>query len=64
MKFSVIIPAHNERDCIASTLDTLAKHLETENFDYEILVIADHCSIQHYVRFRQKTPTDAQVFAN
>lgn len=44
MKLSVIIPAHNEEDCISSTLEALIKTLESSNIDYEILVIADHCT--------------------
>ncbi len=44
MKFSVVIPAHNEEGCIADTLRTLLNTLEPEKFDYEIVVVADHCS--------------------
>ena len=44
MKLSVIIPAHNEEDCISPTLESLVDKLELNNIDYEILVIADHCT--------------------
>lgn len=44
MKLSVIIPAHNEEDCISLTLEDLVKTLESNNIDYEILAIADHCT--------------------
>lgn len=44
MKLSVIIPAHNEEDCISPTLESLVEKLELNNIDYEILVIADHCT--------------------
>ncbi len=44
MKFSVIIPARNEEDCIESTLNALVNVLEQNKFDYELLVISDHCT--------------------
>ncbi|HOK03659.1 MAG TPA: glycosyltransferase family 2 protein [Victivallales bacterium] len=44
MKFSVVIPAHNEDECIASTVTTLCEKLNSEKFDYEIIVVADHCT--------------------
>ncbi len=44
MKFSIVIPAHNEEGCIESTLDVLVAKLADSKFDYEIIVVADHCS--------------------
>lgn len=44
MKFSVVIPAHNEEGCIESTLETLCTKLDKESFNYEIVVVADHCT--------------------
>ncbi len=43
MKFSVVIPAHNEEGCIASTLESLVAKLEEARFDYEIVAVEDHC---------------------
>ena len=39
---SVIIPAHNEEECIESTLEDLCKILEKETIDYEVVVSNDH----------------------
>ena len=45
MKFSIVIPAHNEEGCVVSTLRTLTAKLADSPFqDYEIIVVADHCS--------------------
>ena len=44
MKFSIVIPAHNEEGCIESTLEALVARLADSKFDYEIVVVADHCS--------------------
>jgi len=45
MKFSVVIPAHNEEGCIESTLRELVATLDREGLgDFEIVVGADHCT--------------------
>jgi len=44
MKFSVVIPAHNEDSCIIGTLEMLVGKLNRDGFNYEIVVVADHCS--------------------
>ena len=44
MKFSVVIPAHNEEGVIVSTLDKLLEKLNASGFDFEIVVVADHCT--------------------
>jgi len=41
MKLSVLIPAHNEVESIAETIETLVAELEREAIDYEVLVIDD-----------------------
>ncbi len=42
MKLSVVIPAHNEQDCIKEVVTALAKMLEQESVSYEILLINDN----------------------
>ena len=44
MKLSVVIPAHNEADCIESTVNSLTSVLGREEIKYEILVINDNSS--------------------
>jgi dolichol-phosphate mannosyltransferase len=44
MKLSVLIPAHNEEDCIYNTVATLCNTLYAEQIPYEILVVNDHSS--------------------
>lgn len=41
MKFSVVIPAHNEVDSIAETVTSTAAELEQAEIDYEIIVVDD-----------------------
>jgi dolichol-phosphate mannosyltransferase len=39
---SVVIPAHNEAECIEETVRSLSKHLAAEKIPWEILVINDN----------------------
>jgi dolichol-phosphate mannosyltransferase len=41
MKFSVVIPAHDEADSIGETLDATVAELESAEIDYEIVVVDD-----------------------
>lgn len=44
MKLSVIIPAHNEEDCIEKTVRDLDATLDAERIEHEILVVNDNSS--------------------
>jgi dolichol-phosphate mannosyltransferase len=44
MKFSVVIPAHNEADSIAQTVRESIAELESNEIDYEIVVVDDASS--------------------
>ncbi len=41
LKFSVVIPAHNEAESIGQTLHTTIAELESHSIDYEIVVVDD-----------------------
>src|SRR3989449_2677335 len=40
-KLSVVIPARNEQDCVASTVEHLHLELRLNNIDHEIIVVDD-----------------------
>jgi dolichol-phosphate mannosyltransferase len=40
--YSIVIPAYNEEDCIAPTVQSIAETLERERINYEILVVNDN----------------------
>jgi dolichol-phosphate mannosyltransferase len=42
MKYSVVIPAHDEEGSIATTVETLTATLRDEGIDYEVVVVDDH----------------------
>lgn len=44
MKLSVIIPAHNEEESIAETIDNLVDVLDSEDIEHEIVIINDNSS--------------------
>lgn len=44
MKLSVVIPAHNEADCIEQTVRALYNQLSVELIDHEIVVVNDNSS--------------------
>lgn len=39
---SLVIPAHNEEDCIVNTIDNISQHLDRTQINYEILVVNDN----------------------
>lgn len=60
MKLSVIIPAHNEQDCIDKTVRDLYATLDAEAIEHEILVVNDN-SFDHteasVLALRENIPT-------
>lgn len=46
MKYSIILPAHNEEDGIKGTLEGLINEFQVDNNDYEIIVVCNNCSDQ------------------
>jgi dolichol-phosphate mannosyltransferase len=44
LKLSVLIPAHNEAESIAETVESITARLEAEQIDYEVLVVDDASS--------------------
>ncbi len=44
LDLSVIIPAHNEEDCIGETISGLCGVLDRDSVDYELIVINDNSS--------------------
>ena len=41
MRFSLVIPAYNETGRIGATIDQVARYLETQPFEWEVLVVID-----------------------
>lgn len=56
MFLSVIIPARNEERRLGATLDSVEKYLRKQNYNAEIIVVADNC--------QDKTKTIAENFDN
>lgn len=44
IKLSVIIPAYNEGERITKTLESVNEYLKKQNYDYEIIVVANNCT--------------------
>lgn len=42
MKLSIVIPAHNEEDCIGQTIEEIIGELDKEKIEYEIVVVNDN----------------------
>jgi dolichol-phosphate mannosyltransferase len=60
MKFSIVIPAHNEEDVISSTLMELCLALKGK-FDYEVVVVDDHCTDKTVELVRQLQKDDERI---
>lgn len=60
MKLSVVIPAHNEAECIAGTVNALHAHLKEHRIEHEILVVNDNCTddtVPMLRDLRERVPT-------
>lgn len=60
MKLSLVIPARNESDNIASTLEAVSRRLEREQIPYEVLVVDDGSgdgTVQEVERCRETNPS-------
>lgn len=44
MKLSVIIPAYNESERIIPTLESIQKYLQKQNYESEVIVVANGCT--------------------
>lgn len=44
IKLSVVIPAYNEGKRIEKTLGSIDKYLKKQNYNYEIIVVANNCT--------------------
>jgi len=42
--FSIVMPAYNEEAVLETTLNELTRHLDSEGFDYEVVVVNDNSS--------------------
>lgn len=61
MKLSVLMPVHNEAECIAETLQTLCKRIETENMPYEIVVINDNSTDNTHAILTRLTQNNSHI---
>lgn len=60
MKLSLVIPARNESDNIASTVEAVSQRLELEQIPYELLVVDDGSgdeTVEEVERCRRKNPS-------
>ncbi|MBW4604819.1 MAG: glycosyltransferase [Calothrix sp. FI2-JRJ7] len=58
---SIVIPAYNEEGCIAQTVHTISQVMETENIDYEILVVNDNSKDKTEEILQQLNATNHKV---
>jgi glycosyltransferase involved in cell wall biosynthesis len=60
---SVVIPARNEQDCIASTVDHLHSELRRRNVPHEIVVVDDASSDATWTKVSDLTTTISELRA-
>lgn len=61
MKFSVVIPAHNEEASIGPTVTSVAEELAAAQIDYEIVVVDDASRDRTQERVAELSATDPRV---
>ena len=61
MKLSIVIPAHNEAGSVVSTLTDIAKRLDAEGVDYEIVAVDDASSDGTEAVIRAAGETNARI---
>ena len=59
--FSIVMPAYNEQDVIEATLLELIQHLDTQGFNYEIIVVNDGSTDDTEAILQQIEKTHKQV---
>lgn len=58
---SILIPAHNEQDCIEETINSISQLLENKNIGYEILVINDNSRDRTHTVLQQLSAQNSKV---
>jgi dolichol-phosphate mannosyltransferase len=58
---SLVIPAHNEEDCIVTTIQSIRQVLEAEKIAYEILIINDNSRDHTEELLQQLSSENSQV---
>ncbi len=58
---SILIPAYNEEECIASTLNKISSHLDNQDIDYEILVVNDNSRDNTEIILQQITLKSSRI---
>ena len=59
--FSIVMPAYNEQDVIESTLQGITSYLDTQGFNYELIVVNDGSSDQTEDLLKKFTATHDSV---
>lgn len=61
MKLSVVIPAHNEQDCLGGTVRTLVERLRCANIQHEVLIVDDNSTDDTLLICQQLAVTFSEV---
>jgi dolichol-phosphate mannosyltransferase len=61
VKLSVVIPAHNEEDCVVATLRDIAETLDAAKIDFEVIVVDDASVDETAARVAEVSATDPRI---
>ena len=61
VELSVIVPAYNEKEIIARTVDEIKRTLESASIDYEIIVVDDGSEDNTYSIVKERFSEDSKV---